>query len=283
MASVASDKRLHVFLINLEMDRERLLRMKHLLEQMGLSFTRLPAYTSKTIPEWIRSQFYGSDGVPYGNLGDGEIGCYSSHMEIMKRIVDDNIPDPILILEDDLEFASGFGRLLEVLTDLPMDWDIIRLSNDPKSPFIPIKSIESNVELVAYWRIPNNTGAYLINRKGAEKFLRAFNPRTRAIDEDMRRPWFHHMVTYGVLPSPIVSNVLGTSNINIDGQVTSPKNYESAGIRYKNLFAGLRYKFRQFGPTLVFRILAQRIVISIKKKFRDSDNGINRLRVNLDH
>ncbi|MES9898980.1 MAG: glycosyltransferase family 25 protein [Sedimenticola sp.] len=283
MASVESDKRLHVFLINLDVDRERLLRMQRLLDHIGLSYTRLPAYTQKTIPEWIRSQFYGSDGVPYGNLGDGEIGCYASHMEIMKRIIDDNIPDPILILEDDLEFTPGFVSLLGGLTDLPMDWDIIRLSNDPKSPFIPIKSIESNVELVTYWRIPNNTGAYLINRKGAEKFLRAFNPKTRAIDEDMRRPWFHHMITYGILPSPVTSNVLGTSNINIIGQVTSPRNYESVSIRYKNLFAGLFYKFRQFGPTLFFRILSQTIVISIKRKFRDSDNNISSLRINLDH
>ena len=103
--------------------------------------------------------------------------------------------------------AHRHAHVLDTLRLVPPGWDIIRLSNPPKRAFLPMARLPGCCELVVYSRIPNNTGAYLMSRTGAQKFLGFSGLRHRAVDEDMRRPCNCALVTYGIVQPPIRSNI----------------------------------------------------------------------------
>ena len=115
-------------------------------------------------------------------MTDGEVGCCMSHIRIWKKIVEEDI-DVCLVVEDDAnKILPGFDLILSNLIDkLPKDWDVFiigfmlfrdkgELVNDD---FIKIKEFLL-------------THCYLINKKGAQKFLENL-PVDSPIDTFMTR------------------------------------------------------------------------------------------------
>ena len=195
-------------LINLDSDADRLAHMGALLDDASMPFERMPAIFGLDMPAPLRAFFLDSDGGIASTLKRGEVGCYASHLMIHQRLAEQVEPRPLLVLEDDLHFGPDLGNLLEATLRLvPPGWDIIRLSNPPKRAFLPMARLPGGCELVVYSRIPNNTGAYLMSRTGAQKFLGFSGLRHRAVDEDMRRPCNCALVTYGIVQPPIRSNI----------------------------------------------------------------------------
>lgn len=255
------------FLINLDRDEDRLGYMREQLGRYGISFERVPAVMGNSVPETL-SQYFQRDGSGAdAGLSAGEIGCYASHLLIHKRIVDEGMAGPVLVLEDDLEFTAELGEFLGELSSLPPDWEIVRLSNPAKSATKTISRLPSGLRIVRYWRVPNNTGAYLINAKGAEKFLRYAERRFRAVDEDLRRPWEHGVVTYGVLPPPIRSNIFDSSIDALSGPRSLParKRFPQAKGETWRTF---RYRLESFGLLDNARMLIAGVAISLKRKMR---------------
>lgn len=196
-----------VLLINLDRDAARLAHMARRLEAAGLAFERVPAVLGAQLPADLAPFFAGTTA-----LKPGEIGCYASHLAIHRRIAAGEFGPAVLVLEDDLDFGPGFGATLAaILARLPAGWDVVRLSNPPKRAYVPVAALPGGAEIVRYSKIPNNTGASLVSPSGAAKMLAMANPRRRAVDEDMRRPWLNGLDTYGVVPPPIVSNIFDSS------------------------------------------------------------------------
>ncbi|SDR47087.1 glycosyltransferase family 25 protein [Pseudovibrio sp. Tun.PSC04-5.I4] len=235
-----------VFLINLDRDSDRLQYMDAEIKAQGLEYERIPACLGLDIPDKLKGYFLGTDGKVKSALKNGEVGCYATHLRILQRIVDDAIDEPVLVLEDDLIFQEVFGELLSNLDQLPEDWELIRLSNPSKSSFETVSEFGASSAIVTYWRVPNNTGAYLINRAGAQKFLQYAGLRKRAIDEDLRRPWEHKIKTYGVLSAPITSNIFDSSIDELSGKRDLParKRFMDAP---NNRIAELSYRLNEFG------------------------------------
>ena len=196
---------LAALLINLDRDTDRLAHMQRELDACGIAFERVPAVDGRHLPERFVAPFASSA------LRPGERGCYVSHLVIHERLAAGAFGDAALILEDDLRIDRDLRQVLAaILEALPARWDIVRLSNPPKRAFVPLAALPGERELVRYSKIPNNTGAYLMSRAGAQKFL-DFGPHRRAVDEDMRRPWTCGLDTYGVVAPPIVSNIFDSS------------------------------------------------------------------------
>lgn len=213
MGAAVSEQPCPIFLINLDRDPDRLACMAAALAQLGLGFTRVPAVLGLAMPEWVKPYFLDSAGAIASKLRVGEVGCYASHLVVARRMVAEAIP-AALVFEDDLEFPEDFtGLIAEALRLAPAGWDIIRLSNPPKAPYIPVADLPGGRDLALYARVPNNTGASLLSLSGARKLLRP-GPRDLQIDEHLRRPWDLGMETYGIVPAPIRSNIFDASTID---------------------------------------------------------------------
>lgn len=204
---------LEVVVINLDRDAARLAHMRDQLSTAGLSFTRFAAVDGANLPEKLRAYFDLSDTT----LTPGEIGCYASHLAICQLVVAGDLPSPLLVLEDDVELSRALSQVLSrALEVLPTGWDIVRLSYPTKRACARVAALPSLFELVRYSHVPTSTGAYLLSRDGAGKFL-ARRKRKLPVDQDLRRVWAWELDTFGVVPPPVRNDCLGDSSIGARG------------------------------------------------------------------
>lgn len=206
-----------IIVINLANDSDRLGHMERQLTELGFSFRRFEAIRGLAIPPGMKERFLDAEGLPLSNLKPGEIGVYASHLAIMQELLRSD-DDCVIVMEDDLHISQRLPAFLSRIDDLPCDWDIVRLSNPSKSAYVAKVDLGEAGELVAYLRVPNNMGCYLINKHGAAKILAGLRIALHAIDEDLRRPWDFSLITYGMSPPPVDANVLATSSIDAIGE-----------------------------------------------------------------
>lgn len=279
-----------IFLINLDRDPDRLVHMGAEIGRAGMHFERIPAVFGMEMPGWIEPYFLNLNGDIASNLRRGEVGCYASHLVVARRMVDANIP-LALVFEDDLELPADFRALIAAMVQLlPTGWDIVRLSNQPKSAYVPVTALPGERELARYFRVPNNTGASLLSLSGARKLLRS-GLRDIQIDEHLRRPWDLGLETYGVVPAPIRSNIFEVSTIDImhaRGLSIETAMTKLARRRFASpqaIINQMRWQIARFGLFGWARCLWCGIADSARRKLtrRKPDAGaVTRLRVLLD-
>lgn len=261
-----------IYLVNLDRDHDRRTYMADQLDARGLEFERVSATLGLAMPDDIKPYFLKKDGRSIDSaMNAGEVGCYSTHLRICQKLIAQDEADYAFVMEDDLEFHPNFMQLLSSLDDLPEDWDIIRLSNPSKSAFITEKDLGKAGQLVRYWRVPNNTGCYLISKRGAKTFLQYQLVRKRAVDEDLRRPWEHGLKTYGILPPPVTSNIFDSSLEQVGGDRSLPgrKRFTDAP---ENPVREWTYRVREFGLLgCLTAIITTRL---FKKKIRKASEPV---------
>jgi len=122
--------------INLDRSKERIEKIKpHLNKLSPLIVTRWPAvdgnkltdedYNKLNIPIWSRPSLAEQSKQ---KLRKGEIGCYLSHVNLLKHLDTLNAPpnEGHLILEDDIKIDDDFVRSWNnSFKTVPEDWDII--------------------------------------------------------------------------------------------------------------------------------------------------------------
>jgi glycosyl transferase family 25 len=200
-------KNIPVYLINLDTDKDRLEFMDSQFKELGIAYERFPAIRGKALPHWLAPYFTGSD------LSRGEIGCYASHLSVMRQV--ELSGKPGLVFEDDERIKPEFPDLLEEILSLALPFDILRISSIRKKRIILTQAeLSGDYRIVRYLRIPMNTGAYLITPAGARRFIEWKTQRTAPIDFDLARVWEHKVKTLGIWPEPVLHNVLASSSIN---------------------------------------------------------------------
>jgi glycosyl transferase family 25 len=239
-------------LINLDRDTDRLAHMEQQLARAGVAFTRQPGILGNAVPDDLRPYFYHADGTPKTTMKRGEIGCYASHLRALQYAASGEGGELTLIMEDDLDIASKLPEIIDgAVRVLPAGWDILRLSSPPRRAYAPVARIGSSL-LVRYSKIPNSAGAYLVTRTGAQNFLQD-GIRGLTFDDDLRRPWFHHMDTYGIVPPPTVAGVMNKSSIDaleagrFDKGMSSRMERISRGDHF-HAFRRVAYNIRSLGP-----------------------------------
>ena len=194
-------------LLNLDRDTARRAHMEQQLAQAHIAYTRQPGVLGDDVPDDLRSYFYDASGAPKTTMKRGEIGCYASHLRALKRVASGELGAAVLVMEDDLTITPDFISILaEAQERASKGWDILRLSNPTRRAYVPVARVGERF-LVRYSKIPNSAGAYLVTPAGAQKFLER-GVRGLTFDDDLRRPWFHHMETYGILPPPARAGAL---------------------------------------------------------------------------
>ncbi|XP_077575711.1 procollagen galactosyltransferase 1-like [Stigmatopora nigra] len=170
-----------LFMINLVRRADRRERMLRTLHEMELSCKVVPAVDGKALNksdiESMGINMLPGYKDPYHGrpLTKGELGCFLSHYNIWKEIVDRNL-HTCLVIEDDLRFEVFFKRrlqaLLQEVTTHKLDWDLIYIGRKRMQVDHPEKSVPNVHNLVeadySYWTL-----GYMLSLQGAKKLLKA--------------------------------------------------------------------------------------------------------------
>ena len=118
---------LPIVFINLSKDVERRERMTAQVEQMGLKASRLPAVWWADLPEAEQKRYFNSaqsHGRYFKPLGNGEKGCYCSHLKAWQQLLDSDAP-AMVVFEDDVRLLPELPQALDAIAALPgaANWD----------------------------------------------------------------------------------------------------------------------------------------------------------------
>ena len=205
------------FLINLDRSTDRLARMQAQFDRLGLSVERIPAVDGLAVPDDLAPYFAHIQLGKKPIIEDGSIGCYASHLQALRRVVETRAPYA-LVLEDDAGLPENFHAVIDdTLHALPRGWDFVQLSRRHQRAFRPLASLPFGGTLVRYSRVPAGTSGYLISQAGALKLLNPNILRFWAIDTDTRRTWLFGLDSYGVVPNPFRDQGLETTIRNQRG------------------------------------------------------------------
>uniref|UniRef100_A0A673AGF5 Procollagen galactosyltransferase 2-like n=1 Tax=Sphaeramia orbicularis TaxID=375764 RepID=A0A673AGF5_9TELE len=170
-----------IYLINLKRRSDRRQRMLRTLAVLGINATFTEAVDGKALNS-SQLQALGIDMLPgytdpYSErvLTRGEIGCFLSHYNIWKQVVQQELQQ-VLVLEDDVRFEPRFGRrLMSIMEDVHrerLDWDLIYVGRkrlQVKKPELWVKGFKNLVHAgYSYWTL-----GYVLSLKGAKKLLEA--------------------------------------------------------------------------------------------------------------
>ncbi len=213
------------FLINLESRPDRLKRMSDILAQAGIEFEVFPAVDGRKLAS-ANGVCRLADGTPiydpdhsiklgYRPMSPAEIGCYLSHLEIWKKVVEQNV-GWALVLEDDLNIDPRISSIIKHLPDVEKGWDYIKLSALGKVPFIKLFPLTANHSLSLLLRGSTGMQAYCISPLGARKLIAKALPITIPVDVFIDHFWHTGLNTLAVTPYPVEDNKHISSSIEAE-------------------------------------------------------------------
>lgn len=193
-----------VFMINLQRRVDRRQRMMRALTEQEIDCKIIPAVDGKALNV---TEIHGmgihmlpgySDPYHGRPLTKGELGCFLSHYNIWKEIVDRGL-ETSLVIEDDLRFEIFFKRRLRNLMNEvereQLDWDLIYIGRKRMQVDHPEKAVPNIHNLVeadySYWTL-----GYMLSLQGAKKLL-SVEPLSKMmpVDEFLPVMYNKHPVT----------------------------------------------------------------------------------------
>lgn len=215
----------NTYLINLDRSPERLEKMKKEFAKCGMNFIRVQAVDSNHLDEskFVVKNRYKRKLVP------GEIGCFMSHVKVLKLFLKSDAEFAVII-EDDIILHDNFKVMVEesisAYSTLPQKhhWDILKLYNG-KRRNIKVADVNENYIIGACGvSLPVGTVAAIFTRQAAEKFLAGSGSEVttikRPIDCELQYAWKYDLRIYNLLPS-IITLIKGKTEIHVDGRPKS--------------------------------------------------------------
>ena len=208
--------KLVTLVINLDRAPERMEQTEKNLKAVGLNFIRVPAADGKTrefTDKEIRRKLY---TFVHGRIVmNNEIGCFISHYEALKKFIETGA-DVGLILEDDMEFVPDFKQVLSDLMSKD-DWDIVKLYGTHRGGKIRVrKLLGGKYRLVKNAFHQNKSGAYMIKRAAAEKYVAKMLPMIVPHDHEYIKYWKYRVRGRSIFPNVAWERTGIVSSINYD-------------------------------------------------------------------
>lgn len=225
-----------VFLINLDGSDARLAAAAKGLAEQGLEFERVPAFDGRgkslgELPLYDEPAAIRYMGRP---LLGSEVGCSLSHMKALRRFLETEATQA-LVLEDDCRFAPDLApRLAEIgrwLEDRPV-WHALHVSAHKLRLRTPLRNF-GPYELGQAHQFPMLATGILWSRAGAEAMLREGGGKIDAAWDNFLRHWLTRSGKGLTLWPPLVSSSEVASDI------------DSAAVTRKTAPRNLLYGFRK--------------------------------------
>jgi len=236
------------YLINMVENTERLHKSKAQLLGLGIIFERINAVDGRTLSEKEINDVYDAKTNKYharNPLLASEIGCYLSHIEVWKKIVQGNHKGGF-VFEDDFQASDDLGTLMELLSEDFGNWDMVKLftmNADPKC--IARRPLGSDHIIATPYKVPNCTIGYGLRKSAAQRLLDCSLPFFRPIDEDHKFFWEKGLRIALVLPPPLTIGEQQTTTGTITDERRAAKPAEFTGrilLGFRNLVYQIRYK-----------------------------------------
>ncbi len=202
MNLVDSAAKTKIWVISLTKATERRAAFKATLEGSSLDWDFYDAHTGVS-PDLTYSEKTSTrlNGRP---MQRGELGCYSSHHQLWKWLIDSQDYDQMLVIEDDVHMdwsyvrdikGTDFSKLgieyLRLFAKMPAAWRFIA------SPFL-----DKYRHLVQFTGYPLGTQVYMVTKSGARKFAANARNLEAPIDVYMDRTWEHGVLNLAIFPFP---------------------------------------------------------------------------------
>jgi len=191
---------LPILVINLDRSKERWEKIAESGRRSGLTVQRVAAVDGTAIPPDARQGF---DEVMFRrNHGAavlaGEYGCYRSHLNALRTIVDQGY-DLAVIAEDDVELNGGLDKRVRAIFAACPQMGLIKLVNHRIKGFISYGRSAMGDEFGRCIHGPQGSGAcYAVTLDGARKLLQALATMSLPVDIALERGWATGVQTFTV-------------------------------------------------------------------------------------
>jgi len=178
------------WVINLDRAPERLARIAAQLERLGLPWTRLPAVDARSLQPAQRAAL---DDATYRRRHGkepvlGELGCYLSHVEVMRRFLAGSA-EFALVLEDDVQLKDSLPAVLQGLAAHAGRWDMVKLSGVHSGTPVPYLEVAPGHRLAVMLSRCTGSSAYLMNRRAAQAYAQGLLPMGLPYDHVFDQGW----------------------------------------------------------------------------------------------
>jgi len=194
---------LQTWVINLDRATERLQRISTQLARLQLPFTRLPAVDARALTPAQRALL---DEPGYHRKHGmtpvlGEVGCYLSHVEVMRLFLASSA-DYALVLEDDALLHDTLPAVLQGLMQHPERWDMVKLSAVHSGTPVPVMTVAPGHQLAVMLSRCTGSSAYLMNRRAATAYAQGLLPMSLPYDHVFDLGWRFGLKVRLVTPTP---------------------------------------------------------------------------------
>ncbi len=223
---VPDKSRWRAFLINLDYSTERLEVVGNRLDELNIAWDRVAGIDGRQMQP---KDFVGIDTkgflLAHGrHIEPGDIGCYLSHIKALQAFLASG-EEYGLILEDDIGFEDSFPRLIQTLLDNAEHWDVLKLSGRHSGTPIPLRRIDEQHRLVAFFTRHTGAAAYLVNRFAARRYIERLLPMQVPYDHVFDRAWHFGFRFRGLLPIPVTAQNFAHSTITGKNRLKKPPQY----------------------------------------------------------
>jgi glycosyl transferase family 25 len=196
-------ERLHTWVINLDRAPDRLARIRAQLDALGLPWTRLAAVDARALqPEQAAALDEAAYRRKHGMAPSlGELGCYLSHIEVMRALLA-SPHEFALVLEDDVLLHPSLPAVLEGLVAHAARWDVAKLSAVHSGTPVPYLQVAPGHWLAVMLSRCTGSSAYVLSRAAAEAYIAGLLPMSLPYDHVFDQGWRFGLKYRLVTPTP---------------------------------------------------------------------------------
>ena len=180
---------------------------------------RRQAFTRAAAAAGCEWEFFDAHATPVSGLGyderrvagiygrrlhPGELGCYSSHFELWRWLVEADY-EQLIVLEDDVVVDWEFIREIGALRLAARGIEYLRLFAKMPAPwrFVASPYFDRYRHLIRFTGYALGTQAYVLSKAGAERLIRHGSNIEAPVDVYMDRTWEHGLLNLAVYPFPV--------------------------------------------------------------------------------
>jgi len=216
---MSTDDEFAYYVINLDRSKERWQRINEHLQSMGIGAQRISAVYGADLPDEEIARYY----APHVNqkqffmsLKPAEIGCFMSHLKVLKSFVEQSDKAYAVILEDDVEFIGDvLAYHAQWLQAVQGEEPVMLKLFSRRQVYGTVVHTHTNHSTIRPHLVPLGTQAAVLNRSAAYQLLKAWSQFGMPVDVAYQHFWQHGvrvLVTVGNHVNEI-SAQLGGSNI----------------------------------------------------------------------